>query len=512
MWQNLLSENAEEIARGLRQAIASDQASEKKVRAKLGTDYYKGKHDIQNNRIFYIDDAGRWREDRYASNIRIPHAFMTEIVDQKTQYLLGEPLTVELPEENGDKDFKARLDEYYDDDFMVFLQGVLDGASQKGFEYAYARTTAEDRLAFQVADALGIIEVYNDANELKRIVRYYDRTIVKDGKSVVLHKAEVWDNNRRWFFIAEDGKEFIPDPSQIPNPAPHIIAVADDGELAERDYGEIPFFKLKNNADERSDLEPIKDLIDDYDLMNAFLSNNLQDFADAVYVVKGFMGDDLSSLRQNIKSKKVVHVSDEGGVDIKTVTIPIEGRRAKMAIDRENIYRFGMAFDSTQIGDGNITNVVIKSRYALLDMKAMKAEIRLKALLKWINKMVVADINRRFGTAYDPAAVSFTLTRKTIVNESDLKQGMLLDAQIKQTLISTVLASASKLDDESVVRLICEQWELEYDEVRRRLEEQGVTPEFVEDTDPEEELIEPEGQQAKDTIISGVRVKNAADK
>ena len=58
--------------------------------------------------------------------------------------------------------------------------------------------------------------------------------------------------------------------------------------------GTIPFYRLNNNSRGTTDLEPIKAIIDDYDLMNAFLSNNLHDFQDAIYVVKGFDGAVLS--------------------------------------------------------------------------------------------------------------------------------------------------------------------------------------------------------------------------
>ena len=37
-----------------------------------------------------------------------------------------------------------------------------------------------------------------------------------------------------------------------------------------------------------------------------------------------------------------------------------------------------MGFDPTKVGDGNITNVVIQSRYTLLDLKANALEKRLK--------------------------------------------------------------------------------------------------------------------------------------
>ena len=250
--------------------------------------------------------------------------------------------------------------------------------------------------------------------------------------------------------------------------------------------GQIPFYRLSNNKQERTDLEPIKALIDDYDLMAAFLSNNLQDFSEAIYVVRGFRGDDLSKLRQNIKAKKTVGVGENGGVDVTTVDIPVEARKTKLEIDKDAIYKFGMAFDSTQLGDGNITNVVIKSRYALLDMKANKAEVRLRSMLKWINELIVDDINRRYETSYNASDIEITITRETMVNENDIYLNEKVQAETREVIIQSILASAPRLDDESVLKLICEQFDLDLEEVQLLLEEQGYTTGLQDDTDPPE--------------------------
>ena len=219
--------------------------------------------------------------------------------------------------------------------------------------------------------------------------------------------------------------------------------------------------------------------------MNAFLSNNLQDFAEAIYVVKGFKGNNLDELRQNIKSKKTVGVGDNGGVDIKTVSIPVEGRQTKMNIDKENIYKFGMAFDSTAIGDGNITNIVIKSRYSLLIMKVNKTETRLRAMLKWINQMVIADINRRTGKAYSPNQVEFEFVRELMVNETDLVTNEKTTAETRQIAIQTILEAAPQLPSDEVLRLICEQFELDFDDIQAMLEEEPYTKGLAEGTDSE---------------------------
>ena len=74
-----------------------------------------------------------------------------------------------------------------------------------------------------------------------------------------------------------------------------------------------------------------------------------------------------------------------------------------------------MGFDSSQVGDGNITDVVIKSRYALLDLKCNKTEPRLRAMLAWMNRLIVDDINRRKGTSYNANDISVKITRETRV-------------------------------------------------------------------------------------------------
>lgn len=495
----LLSDDPNTIAGSLKQAIKLDKESSAKKYAREGIRYYDHENDILNNRIFYIDDEDVLREDKYASNTKIPHGFFPEIVDQKTQVLLSNPLTFECDDET----LKEELKSYYNEDFQVFLQDVVTSASQKGYEYIFARTTVADRLTFQIADSLTVFPVYDDTNELRRIVRNIDKEIVKNGKKVTIHLTEVWDDKQVWFFKAEGTENYKLNADIQLNPRPHVIAVTDEGDMLARDYGTIPFYRYKNNAKETTDLKPIKALIDDYDIMNAFLSNNLQDFTEAIYVVKGYDGDDLSKLRQNIRAKKTVGVDNDGGVEIKTVNIPVEGRKTKMEIDKENIYKFGMAFDSTQIGDGNITNIVIKSRYSLLIMKVNKTEVRIRALLKWINEMVIADINRRTNKVYDPASVTFEFTRELMVNETDLVTNDKTVAETKQIIIQTVLEAAPQLPSDEVLRIICDQFELDFEEIKELLEEEPYSKGISTGTDGE--VVE---NAATGQVESGIESSN----
>lgn len=483
-YENLLSDNPIKVAAALGQAINVDRASSIKAKAREGERYYEFKHDILKNRIFYVNDEGNLVEDKYASNIRIPHSFFTEQVDQKGQYLLSNPVEVSVED---DEKFQALLDEYYDEDMQVFFQEIVEGASVKGFDYAFARTKSDDRLHFQVADMLHAFPVYDNNNDVVAFVRYYDKKISKNGQEETVTVGEVWDDHQVTYYVKNGNGNMHFDSHRNPNPRPHVMAIDDKGKPLARSYRQIPFYRLSNNKLEYNDLAPIKALIDDYDLMAAFLSNNLQDFTDAIYVVKGYPGDDLDALRQNLKARKTVGVSDTGGVEVKTVDIPVEARKTKLEIDKEAIYHFGMAFDPTQVGDGNITNIVIKSRYALLDMKCNRLEPRLRALIKWCNQLIVEDINRRNNTRYNVDDIKVTITRSTPVNENDLIANDKVKAETKQLTIQTILAVAAQLDSESLLRMICDEFELDYDEVKARIDEQDYTPAIGADTDPVDE-------------------------
>lgn len=467
----LLDSNMAVVANALKSAISNDGQSALKAKARQGIAYYNYQNEILDNRIFYVDDEDNLQEDKHASNVRIPHGFFPELVDQKTQFLLSNPIEAK----SEDDLLQEFINEYYNEDFQMFLQDLVENGSQKGFEYAYARTNSNDRIEFQVANGLQVMPIYDDDGVLQRLLRYYDRELIVNGKKETIHFAEIYDSQRVWYFKANKSNDFALDKDRKYNPAPHVMAITDDNQELARDYGTIPFFRYQNNQREITDLEPVKSLIDDYDLMNAFFSNNLQDFQDAIYVVKGFDGDDLTKLRQNLKSKKAIGVGEDGGVDIKTVNIPVEARQAKLDLDHANIYKFGFGFDSSQVGDGNVTNVVIKGRYTLLNMKANKTEARLRSFLRWANDLVIADINRRYGAKFKPSDVEFTITREMLVNENDLVANEKIEAETRNVEIETLLSVAPHLPDSEVLHKICEAYDLDFDEVSHKLELEPYT-------------------------------------
>jgi SPP1 family phage portal protein len=446
----------------------SDAASTKKRLAKVGLKYYEGNHDINNYRIFFFDADGKLQEDKTKSNIRISHPFFKLLTDQQAQYMLSAKdgfVKSDIPE------LQTELDAYFNENesFAAELYELLVGCISKGFEYMYAYKDENDRTAFQTADSIGVVEVREKETDdgCAYVIYWYIERIGKDNKKI--KRIQVWDNTQTVFYCQEDDGKIELDKSVEINPRPHILYKKDGDESTYyEDYGLIPFFRLDNGKKQVSGVKPIKDLIDDYDLMNAGLSNNIQDTNEALYVVRGFQGDNLDELMLNIKAKKHIGVDDEGGVDIKTVDIPVEARKTKMEVDESNIYRFGMGFNSAQVGDGNITNVVIKSRYALLDMKCDGLLPSLKQFMRKLLKLVLKEINDTQGTDYTQNDVYFDFTREIITNEQDNAQIKLIEAQEQQARITTLLNLSAQIGNEVLMEQVCDVLDLDYTEYKDR--------------------------------------------
>lgn len=458
----------------IQQFINEDKSSRKKFLANVGLRYYEADHDIKQFKAYYYNADGQLVEDVQRSNIKIPHAFFTELVDQKAQYLLSGDeslIKTDYPE------LQKELNKYFDDDFKAELSDLVTYGSAEGFSYMYRYADENGLSRFSFADGIGIIEVpAKFASDKKdHVIYYYVDRIEKDKK---VECIQDWDDTQTYYYVRIDEQITI-DESKAINPRPHIIYEVDkNGNIEYDTFGTVPFFRFDNNKKQFSDLKPIKELIDDYDLMNCSLSNNLES-PDTIYFIKGMDGENLDQFIQNVKTKKALIAPIDGDMDIKTVQIPYEARKVKMELDENNIYRFGMGLNSSLVGDGNITNVVIKSRYSLLELKCNKAEIQLKKILKKILKVVLEEINGAKGWDYSLQDVYFDFKREILTNELDNAQIEQIKSAVQQTQINTLLNLDTFVERELINQQIAEILDLDYEEIQMY---------FKDEESPEQEL------------------------
>ena len=451
----------------IKRLIDDDIASEKKRLAAVGQNYYEAKHDILKCRMFYYNADGVLVEDKTRSNIKICHPFFTELSDQHTAHLLSFSENPIRAKDNADG-LQDHLDSYFNARFWMEIGEMITGSYNKGFEYLYAYKNKLNKLTFEAADSMGVVEVREkDTDDGCKYIIYHYVDRIDKGKKVI-RRIEVWSEHDVTYYVQSGTNgRIVKDDTKEVNPAPHVVGTDEkSGKKMRYGLGMIPFFRFDNNRKQFSGLKPIKHLIDDYDLHACSLSNNLVDFDTPLYVVAGFQGENFDQLQQNLKTKKMVGVDSEGGLDVKTVDIPYQARKEKLIIDETNIYRFGMGFNSAQVGDGNITNIVIKSRYALLDMKTDKTQDRLCAFLEEnIIPLVLDEINKETGKGYQMTDIRFAFTRDTVTNETENIQNEKVKAETKQIEVNTVLNVAANVGDEQTLKAICEIMDWDFEEL-----------------------------------------------
>ena len=456
----------EDIKRLMDEADASDW----KKQAQKGDEYYNAEHDIKDYRIFYYNKDGELVEDKTRSNQKIPHPYFTELVDQAVQYILsGEDgiIKSDIPE------LQKELDKYFNqnEDFIAELSEALTDCQTKGTAFMYAYMNEEGRTAFECADSLGVIEVRakDTDTDTDCVIYWYVDRIEKGQKQI--RRIQVWDSEKVTYYVQDGFGMPELDTSEEMNPKPHILYKKEgDSKTYYKGFGYIPFFKMKNNKKQVSSLKPIKPLIDDYDIHASSLTNNLVDFDTPIYAVKGFEGDDLDKLGTNLKSRKVLGLPEEGGVEVHTIDIPYQARKEKLELDEKNIYRFGMGLNTAGLKDTNATtNIAIKAAYSLLDLKCSKIIIQLKKFLRSILKVVIAEINTNTKKGYKTTDVYFNFEPEVMSNAQENAQIKLTEAQEQQARITTLLNLAAHLDNETLMQNICEVLDLEWDKIKDKL-------------------------------------------
>ena len=453
----------------IRLLMANDEASQSKQDAQTGWRYYKGEHDIKFRKIYFVNENDELEEDLLKSNIRISHPFHREMTDQVVQYTLsGEKGFVRSDNPDLQEELDARFNE--NENFTAEFYKTLTGVVAKGWDYMYGYKNEENITEYQHADSLGVVEVRaKDTDDKTEYLIYWYVETVMDKE---IKRIQVWDAQQVWYFCQVDDGEITEDDSEEMNPRPHTVYHKDEKVFhnSKTAYGHIPFYRIDNFPLVRSDLFYYKDAIDDYDLMNCDLSNNLQDTNEASYFLEGFDGDDLDDLMRNFRAKKAMGIPEGGKMHTETTEVPYEARKAKMEIDKENIYHFGQAVNTEGLKDSSATtNLAISSAYTQLHSRFVKLRITIKQFMRKLLKDVLAEINMINGTDYQQKDVYFVFEPEIPTNEQENAQIDLTEAQKRQTEINTLLSLATQLGNEKMMELIAEQLDLDWNELKDQL-------------------------------------------
>lgn len=423
--------------------------------------------------INYYDSENTAIKDRKEKDLIVNHrsasGFYKKLVDQKVNYCVGKDVVVNY---GTGEDGKVKKFENIDiPDCNDFLIDICEGASQKGIEWLYLFINAGGMLDYKIIDSLECIPIWDTEFEdtLKTMIRFYQMEMVENDKTFYRNKVELYDDEKVTYYIEDNEHNYIFDVSIEANPifynSNKYVTMGNVTNIVNFGWGQVPFIPLFNTKKAVYDLQNVKADIDLYDVTKSDFANNFELNMEAIMVIVNRGAQNLEKFKEALEKYRIIEiddVSDVGGVSYLTLEIPYEARKTFLDIIRKDIYSNGFGVDTKEVGDGNITNVVIKSRYADLDLKANKFIRQIKRFLKKYYEFANIYLSKTNKTQINIDALEYTFNKSLIFNESELIDGFV--KQGGRISKRTLLSNHPNVDDVEKEMDEIEKDDAQYDE------------------------------------------------
>ena len=442
--------------------ITEDIKSEHKIAMIDGVNYYNNIQDIEELvKYYYIEQVKV--KDEISANNTLSHPFHKILVDQKSSYIVGNPITLGVdvgdpenpdeltPEETKEKDtaieFSNLIDKYNTTNFDDLIHDWVQGSSNKATEWIHFYINAAGDLNTIIVPSEQLIPIYDTQyeNELVYMIRYYVYDYIDESfNTTKRYKVEWWSKTQVEYFVQIDNELFVHDPDYLVNPSSHWRSFNTKNPKEKRDnnWEKVPFVCLKNNTELNTDLHPIKILMDSYDKVKSGWCNDLEDFQELVLILRGYSPlsseaqsgmSELAVFLQNLKTHKVISVDNEGGVDALKAEIPTEAKEKFLQITRKEIFYFGegVDIDSDKFGN-NPSGISLKFLYGSLDLKANRTIRKLTIALDDYMWFLVFWINFKEKKQFESTEIKYTFNKSLIFNEKEKIESVNLSADISE--------------------------------------------------------------------------------
>ncbi|MGN9164953.1 phage portal protein [Tissierellaceae bacterium HCP3S3_D8] len=399
-----------------------------------GQRYYNGDTDVLKRKRMAIGEDGKLEEVTNLANNKLVHNFIRKLVDQKVGYLLSKPLTIQTDNE----EYKKILDNIFDKSFMKLIKNLGKDAVNKGIAWIQVYYNEEGHLRFKRLSSEEIIPLWKDSEHTKLagLIRVYEVLSYESKTKKTIQKVEYWDTKGVFRYINENGN-LIPD-VEAPEDTGHFSMIDDRGNKQSFTWSKVPFVYFKYNDEEQPLIKFIKSLADDYDKQKSNNSNNLEDLPNSIYVIKNYDGTNLGEFRKNMSLYRAVKVTDEGGVDTKSLDINVEAYKTHIEQTRKDIYEFGRGVDTQSDKFGNSpSGIALKFLYNDLDMDCNIIETEFQASLEYLLWFINQHLINTGQGDFTNENVDFIFNRDTLINETDS--------------ISNCKASVGIISDETII-------------------------------------------------------------
>lgn len=368
-------------------------------------------------------------------NNRLNNDFLSDIVDTKTGYLVGNPIFVKYTSRNGgDEEKAARLiiTEFTRRNNLPDVDAeTVKMASICGWSARLLYVDVDDDASVRVMNVAPwtVIPFFNRTGDaVIEALRYWtkeEKRLNDAGKEekVIVTYCEQYTPEKILYWKREGADtDFFPDNTARPD---------GKAEVENLFAPVVPVIVVKNNEELLGDCDKVLSLIDAYDRALSDYSSEIEQFRLAYLMIKGATITD----EERDKMQQTGAFTIPEGATVEWLVKQFNDSPIGTLLNKleKNIVRFAKSVDFTDSNFyGNLTRMAIAFKLWNIETKARTLELKLGTAFRQMWKAVfIAEKKKSGGNELDPLNLEFIFTRNIPVNTME-------EAQEQRNLVGIV--------------------------------------------------------------------------
>jgi SPP1 family phage portal protein len=386
----MLIPNVEQINGKTLSVIFQDTLTRRSEREKLFERYKASKAGVPiKTREYYV--GGERQYDKV--NNKIANDFFSEIVDMKTGFFCGVPISYVIENDAAQdvvNDFN-RYNSMPDVDYETAKAATICGLGVRMFYYIGAK------IAVKVMNAWEFVFTGEAVDDPREVIRFYKtQQILASGKKLDVEHADVYDAVNVYPYVKREGETYytLVEGGVVPHMVPGV-----------------PVRGVLNNEDGIGDAEKVLELIDGYDRALSDINSELEQFRLAYLAITG------AEITEEVlqMAKRTGAFSLPGPeAKIEFIVKNLNDAIIEHHLDRmeRNIYRFSRTPNmNDESFAGNLSGIAMKFKFRSFEDKCKTAELKFKRSLREQYAILTAVWSATGLASFDYLDVEFVFTR-----------------------------------------------------------------------------------------------------
>jgi SPP1 family phage portal protein len=386
-----------------------------------GENYYKGKHDILFKQRTAIGENGKLTILDNLPNNKIVDNQYKKMVDQKVDYIVGQPFLMQSENQQFVDAVKPYLQTKK---FFKFLKAVVKDAVNGGIAWVYGKYNDNGEYVYTRFKPYEIIPMWADAEHtvLDCAIRTYEVVVYEGIEEKIATKVEIFNPDGIYYFELKD-ENLIP---EDPFFEPYFTVFDEEG--AEHGYAweRIPLIPVRPNEEEVPLISRCKSMQDGLNKIESQWQDQMEeDPRNTIIVLVNYDGQNLGEFRQNLAQYGAVKVRSMDGNhgDVKTLQIQVNAENYKAIIEqfKKAIVENCMGYDAKDDRIGSNANEMnLKSMYSDIELEANAIETELQASFEELIWFLNCHLANTGVGDFEDEEYEIIFNRDIMISEADV--------------------------------------------------------------------------------------------